>query len=86
MRNIFLALLTVLGMLPATAQPACSKEDALGEIDIYSDDTVLDYLSINRAARSRYPEYKQARAEKMELLTAKTTWSGLVCDREREKS
>ncbi len=50
---LLLTLLTVLGMFPATALAASSEEAALGEIDIYSDGTELDYLSINGAARSQ---------------------------------
>ena len=58
---LLLVLVTVLGMFPATAQAASSEEEALGEIDIYSDGTALDYLSINGAARTQkytYYNYK----------------------------
>ena len=54
---LLLVLVTVLGMLPAPALAASSEEDALGEIDIYSDGTALDYLSINGAARSQKYTY-----------------------------
>ena len=54
---LLLTLLTVLGMFPATALAASSEEEALGEIDIYSDGTALDYLSINGAARSQKYTY-----------------------------
>ena len=47
---LLLVLVTVLGMVPAPAMAASSEEEALGEIDIYSDGTTLDYLSINGAA------------------------------------
>ena len=54
---LLLVLVTVLGMFPATAQAASSEEEALGEIDIYSDGTALDYLSINGAARTQKYTY-----------------------------
>ncbi|MDE7218658.1 MAG: hypothetical protein K2O45_03420 [Oscillospiraceae bacterium] len=54
---LLLVLVTVLGMFPATAQAASSEEEALGEIDIYSDGTELDYLSINGAARTQKYTY-----------------------------
>ncbi len=60
---LLLTLLTVLGMFPATALAASSEEAALGEIDIYSDGTELDYLSINGAARSQKYTYYNFKAE-----------------------
>ena len=54
---LLLVLVTVLGMLPATAQAASSEEESLGEIKIFSDGTTLDYLSINGAARSQKYTY-----------------------------
>ena len=54
---LLLVLVTVLGMVPAPAMAASSEEEALGEIDIYSDGTTLDYLSINGAARSQKYTY-----------------------------
>ena len=54
---LLLTLVTVLGMLPVTAQAASSEEEALGEINIYSDGTSLDYLSINGAARTQKYTY-----------------------------
>ena len=54
---LLLVLVTVLGMFPVTAQAASSEEEALGEIDIYSDGTALDYLSINGAARTQKYTY-----------------------------
>jgi len=60
---LLLVLVTVLGMFPATAQAASSEEEALGEIDIYSDGTTLDYLSINGAARSQKYTYYNYKAQ-----------------------
>ncbi len=60
---LLLTLLTVLGMFPATALAASSEEEALGEIDIYSDGTSLDYLSINGAARTQKYTYYNYKAQ-----------------------
>jgi len=35
-----------------------------------------EYAVLQAENKKRYPEYKQAKAEMIELLTAKTTWSG----------
>ena len=60
---LLLTLITVLGMLPAPALAASSEEEALGEIDIYSDGTALDYLSINGAARTQKYTYYNYKAQ-----------------------
>ena len=49
--SMLLVLVTMLGMLPATALAASSEEEALGEVDIYNDGTKLSYLSINGRVR-----------------------------------
>ena len=50
--SMLLAVVMVLGMIPATALAAGSEEEALGEVDIYSDGTELSYLSINGRIRT----------------------------------
>ena len=60
---LLLTLITALGMLPAPALAASSEEEALGEIDIYSDGTSLDYLSINGAARTQKYTYYNYKAQ-----------------------
>ena len=45
--SMLLALVMVLGMLPATALAASSEEEALGEVNIYNGEQKLSYLSIN---------------------------------------
>ena len=49
--SILLALVMVLGMLPATALAAGSEEEALGEVNIYNGEQKLSYLSINGRIR-----------------------------------
>ena len=49
--SMLLALVMVLGMLPATALAASSEEDALGEVNIYNGEQKLSYLSINGRIR-----------------------------------
>ena len=49
--SMLLALVTVLGMLPATALAASSEEEALGEVNIYNGEQKLSYLSINGRIR-----------------------------------
>lgn len=48
---LLLVLVTVLGMLPATALAASSEEEALGEVNIYNGEQKLSYLSINGRIR-----------------------------------
>lgn len=49
---MLLAVVMVPGLIPATASAASSEEEALGEVDIYSDGTELSYLSINGRVRT----------------------------------
>ena len=49
--SMLLALVMVLGMLPATALAASSEEEALGEVNIYNGEQKLSYLSINGRIR-----------------------------------
>ena len=49
--SMLLALVIVLGMLPATALAAGSEEEALGEVNIYNGEQKLSYLSINGRIR-----------------------------------
>lgn len=49
--STLLALVMVLGMLPATALAASSEEEALGEVNIYNGEQKLSYLSINGRIR-----------------------------------
>ena len=55
--SLFLALVTILGILPTAAFAASSEEEALGEVDIYNGDYELDYLSINGAVRKQKYTY-----------------------------
>ena len=54
---MFLALVTILGILPTAAFAASSEEEALGEVDIYNGDYELGYLSINGAVRKQKYTY-----------------------------
>jgi len=54
---LFLTLLTVLGMFPATALAASSEEEALGEIGIYHNGQTMSYLVINGRAREQTYTY-----------------------------
>ena len=49
--SMLLLVVTVLGMLPATALAAGSEEEALGEVNIYNGEQKLSYLSINGRIR-----------------------------------
>lgn len=49
--SMLLALVMMLGMLPATALAASSEEEALGEVNIYNGEQKLSYLSINGRIR-----------------------------------
>ena len=54
---LLLVLVTVLGMLPATALAAGSEEEALGEVNIYNGGQKLSYLSINGRIREQIYTY-----------------------------
>lgn len=54
---LLLVLVTVLGMLPATALAASSEEEALGEVNIYNGGTAMSYLSINGRIREQIYTY-----------------------------
>ena len=54
---LLLVLVTVLGMLPATALAASSEEEALGEVNIYNGGQKLSYLSINGRIREQIYTY-----------------------------
>ena len=49
--SALLALVMVLGMLPATVFAASSEEEALGEVGIYNSGQKLSYLSVNGRIR-----------------------------------
>lgn len=55
--SLFLALITVLGILPTAAFAADSVEAALGEVNIYNGDYELGYLSINGAVKTQVYTY-----------------------------
>lgn len=55
--SLFLALVTILSILPTAAFAASSEEEALGEVDIYNGDYELGYLSINGAVRKQKYTY-----------------------------
>lgn len=54
---LLLVLVTVLGMLPATALAASSEEEALGEVNIHNGGQKLAYLSINGRIREQIYTY-----------------------------
>ena len=54
---LLLVLVTVLGMLPATALAAGSEEEALGEVNIYNGGQKLSYLSMNGIIREQTYTY-----------------------------
>ena len=58
--SLFLAFVTLLGILPAASLPALaasSVEDALGEIDIFNGGQEMGYLSINGSVRRQKYTY-----------------------------
>lgn len=55
--SLFLALVTVLGLLSTGALAADSVEAALGEVNIYNGDYELGYLSINGTVRKQIYTY-----------------------------
>ncbi len=55
--SLFLALVTVLGILPTVAFAAGSEEEALGEVNIYNGEYELGYLSINGSVRKQIYTY-----------------------------
>lgn len=55
--SLFLALITVLGILPTAAFAADSVEAALGEVNIYNGEYELGYLSINGAVKTQVYTY-----------------------------
>ena len=55
--SLFLALVTVLGILPTAAFAADSVEAALGEVNIYNGEYELGYLSINGAVKTQVYTY-----------------------------
>lgn len=55
--SLFLALITVLGILPTAAFAADSVEAALGEVNIYNGEYELGYLSINGAVKKQVYTY-----------------------------
>lgn len=55
--SLFLALVTVLGILPTAAFAADTPEAALGEVNIYNGEYELGYLSINGTVRKQIYTY-----------------------------
>lgn len=55
--SLFLALVTLLGILPTAAFAAGSEEEALGEVNIYNGEYELGYLSINGSVRKQIYTY-----------------------------
>lgn len=54
--SLFLAFVTLLGILPTAALAANTEEEALGEVDIYNGGYELSYLTINGRIRTQdYP-------------------------------
>lgn len=55
--SLFLVLITILGLLPASALAAASEEEALGAIDIYNGGSEFSYLMINGQVKSQKYTY-----------------------------
>lgn len=68
--SLFLALVTVLGILPTAALATNTEEEALGEVDIYNGGYELGYLMINGAVKKQdytYFNYVDAKGQKKEV-------------------
>ena len=68
--SLFLALITVLGILPTAAFAADTPEAALGEVDIYNGGYELGYLMINGAVKKQnytYFNHVDAKGQKKEV-------------------
>ena len=68
--SLFLALVTILGILPTAALAANTEEEALGEVDIYNGGYELSYLSINGRIRTQeytYFKYEDAKGQMKEV-------------------
>ena len=71
--SLLLALVMVVGMIPAAISPASaadSVEEALGEINIYNSGVVLDYLCVNGIAKKQpydYYLYTNSKGEQVEV-------------------
>ena len=67
--SLFLAFVTLLGILPTAALAANTEEEALGEVDIYNGGYELSYLTINGRIRTQdytYFNYVDAKGQKKE--------------------
>lgn len=65
--SLFLAFVTLLGILPTAALAANTEEEALGEVDIYNGGYELSYLTINGRIRTQdytYFNYVDAKGQK----------------------
>ena len=68
--SLFLAFVTLLGILPTAALAANTEEEALGEVDIYNGGYELLYLTINGRIRTQdytYFNYVDAKGQKKEV-------------------
>ena len=68
--SLFLAIVTLLGILPTAALAANTEEEALGEVDIYNGGYELSYLTINGRIRTQdytYFNYVDAKGQKKEV-------------------
>ena len=68
--SLFLAFITLLGILPTAALAANTEEEALGEVDIYNGGYELSYLTINGRIRTQdytYFNYVDAKGQKKEV-------------------
>ena len=68
--SLFLALVTILGILPTAALAADTEEEALGEVDIYNGGYELSYLAINGRIRTQdytYFNYVDAKGQLKEV-------------------
>ena len=68
--SLFLAFVTLLGILPTAALAANTEEEALGEVDIYNGGYELSYLTINGRIRTQdytYFDYVDAKGQKKEV-------------------
>ncbi|MBQ9421217.1 MAG: Cys-Gln thioester bond-forming surface protein, partial [Lachnospiraceae bacterium] len=68
--TIVLSIVMLLGIFPLQAFAASTEAEALGEIDVYSDGTKLNYLSVNGSVREQtytYYNYVSASGQTKEI-------------------
>ena len=61
--SLFLALVTLLGILPVTSLAAPTLEEAMAEVDIYARNEPLDWLTMNGSVKEQHYTYYNFRSE-----------------------